>query len=260
MNNNDMNMNHGRFVWHDLMTPDVKKSSEFYKNLMNWTITETTMNNGTYHMINVGDKKIGGFMQMEHNDTHHHPYWMGYVGVEDVDTATNAVTHHGGKIHMHPTTIPGIGRYSVVTDPTGGALSMIHEERPQHFDEKPMTTIGTFCWDELMTPNMEEAVKFYGNILPWTPMTDTPHTMDDYTVMKQHGTHTAAGVYNNTEHDHASWLAHILVDDLSAHMHKATELGAKIIMNETAVAGMGKFAILTDPVGAMFAMFEHTGK
>ena len=53
------------------------------------------------------------------------PHWMSYVSVSDVDASATKVTELGGTIIVPPTDIPDVGRFSVLTDPTGSAISII---------------------------------------------------------------------------------------------------------------------------------------
>jgi len=50
---------------------------------------------------------------------------MVYIAVDDVDASVAKVEELGGKIHRPPTDIPGVGRFSIIADPTGAVLSLI---------------------------------------------------------------------------------------------------------------------------------------
>ena len=50
------------------------------------------------------------------------PGWIGYIGVEDVDAATEGVRLAGGPSTGAPADIPDIGRFSVVADPQGAVF------------------------------------------------------------------------------------------------------------------------------------------
>src|SRR5205085_1242665 len=52
------------------------------------------------------------------------------------------------------------------------------------------------------------------------------------------------------------WLAYVGVDDIAASLRKARELGAKVVMDRTPVGDFGVMAILDDPTGATFALWE----
>jgi predicted enzyme related to lactoylglutathione lyase len=52
-------------------------------------------------------------------------HWMSYVAVTDVDATAQRVEELGGKICVPPTDIPKVGRFCVITDPTGATISLI---------------------------------------------------------------------------------------------------------------------------------------
>ena len=45
------------------------------------------------------------------------PNWACYIHASDVDETTHAIRKAGGKVYREPADIPGVGRFSVVTDP-----------------------------------------------------------------------------------------------------------------------------------------------
>ena len=58
------------------------------------------------------------------------------------------------------------------------------------------------------------------------------------------------------------WLSYVLVEDADASANKATELGGKVMMGPFDVPNVGRMAIVHDPTGAVFALFqagEHKG-
>ena len=53
-----------------------------------------------------------------------------------------------------------------------------------------------------------------------------------------------------------NWLVYFAVDDCDAKVKKATELGATVMKPADDIPGVGRFAILTDPQGAAFALIK----
>ena len=49
-------------------------------------------------------------------------YWMAYVYVDDAAVATEKARTLGATICKEVTDIPGVGWFSVITDPTGATL------------------------------------------------------------------------------------------------------------------------------------------
>jgi predicted enzyme related to lactoylglutathione lyase len=52
------------------------------------------------------------------------PNWLSYVIVDSVDASTKKAESLGAKVDVPPTDIPNIGRFSVITDPTGATLGL----------------------------------------------------------------------------------------------------------------------------------------
>ncbi|HET9235574.1 MAG TPA: VOC family protein [Candidatus Eisenbacteria bacterium] len=53
------------------------------------------------------------------------PHWLPYVSVDDPDATMARAKKHGGKAHVEPMDIPGLGRFGVLEDPTGAALAVM---------------------------------------------------------------------------------------------------------------------------------------
>jgi predicted enzyme related to lactoylglutathione lyase len=73
-------------------------------------------------MINVGEGTGGGIMKTVQPDSP--SYWLSYVLVDDIKTATSKARSLGATICKDVTEIPGMGWISVFTDPTGATLAL----------------------------------------------------------------------------------------------------------------------------------------
>ncbi len=119
---------HGVFCWNELNTKDAAASKKFYSELLGWQLVESKDASMPYTEIVVGDQHIGGIYQATAEcgggaDVPSH--WMSYVAVDDVDAAAGRVEELGGTVRVPPTDIPNVGRFSVITDPTGASISLI---------------------------------------------------------------------------------------------------------------------------------------
>lgn len=122
---------HGTFSWCELLTTDVEGAKEFYSALLGWT-TETVVHesfeNGEdleYNLVKVDGTEIGGIMAVPAQAQGMPPAWGTYVTVDDVDAAAVKVQDLGGKVVVPLTDIPGVGRFCVIQDPQGAALTLI---------------------------------------------------------------------------------------------------------------------------------------
>ena len=131
----DATTTHGVFSWNELMTTDPKSAMRFYAELFGWVFETTPMDNGPYHMANVGDTPVAGIMAlpaapgqpgMAANLSLNMPaQWAGYVTVDDVDATASQVERLGGRLLMPATEIPDVGRFAVIQDPQGATLNLI---------------------------------------------------------------------------------------------------------------------------------------
>ena len=115
---------HGHFCWNELLTKDVEATKTFYTKLLGWAATEQPMESGPYVVFKKDDKDVAGLMQTQAEWGDVQPHWMAYITVDDVDASAKQVEELGGKISMPPTDVPSLGRFCVITDPTGATVSL----------------------------------------------------------------------------------------------------------------------------------------
>jgi len=123
--NNYTMPNHGEACWIELASKDVETAKKFYTELLGWQMQQSQTTGFPYSEIQNGGRSIGGMYQMtkEYGDAPTH--WMSYIAVDDVDALAKRVEELGGKVCVPPTDIPNTGRFCIITDPTGGTISLI---------------------------------------------------------------------------------------------------------------------------------------
>jgi predicted enzyme related to lactoylglutathione lyase len=113
-----------------------------------------------------------------------------------------------------------------------------------------------FVHVELMSTDIARSKDFYGKLFDWK-LDDMAMENGAYTMIRV-GEGTGGGMLKNPiPGAPSSWLAYVGVDNLKQAVDKAKSLGARVMKDATEVKGMGWFAILTDPTGAMFALWEQ---
>lgn len=78
---------HGKFVWYELMTTDMKAAEAFYKDIVGWSARDAGMPGMNYTLLSAGDHQVAGLMTMPEGalDMQIPPAWLGYIAVDDVD-------------------------------------------------------------------------------------------------------------------------------------------------------------------------------
>ena len=114
------------------------------------------------------------------------------------------------------------------------------------------TSRGRFVWYDLMTPDPKAAEAFYAKVTGW----GTQPFRDNYTMWTAAGT-PIGGVMGLPEPTTPiGWLAYISVPDIDAAAAQVKSLGGTVIKAPATIPDVGRFAIVTDPQGAMFCLFS----
>lgn len=238
----------GRFVWHELMTPDIAKSKPFYTQLFGWTVEDMDMGGPEpYQVIKFNDEMVGGFVKPQSEDVPVH--WASYVSVEDVDAAAQRAEQHGGQVLHPPMDIP-VGRFAVIQDPQGGALALFKAAQGDD-PEVEAPKLGTFCWDQLNTTDPKAAGAFYGEVFGWKQ-----ESFGDAMTTFKRGERDAASMMAAPDGVPTHWLSYVVVDELEGARDKVPTLGGKVLMDEIPVPGVGRFAVIEDNLGGPLALFE----
>ena len=246
----------GRFVWHDLMTTDAKTSHAYYAALFDWQVEEQDMMGHTYRKITAGPGPIGGIIEEKNIPMSH---WMPYVAVDNVDETAARITEHGGQVCVPPTDIPATGRFAVVGDPLGAFFSIYTGNAESSGFDPDVPVPGRVCWNELWTADPDKAMAFYGAIFGWKDDPTDMGEMGTYHV-QMHGDKQAAGLMKPPADAPSCWCVYFLVEDLEQGAKKAQDLGGKMIVPPTPIPNVGRFSLISDPVGAVFALFEGDAK
>jgi len=110
------------FVHVELMSNDVGKAKSFFGKLFDWKLEDMPMGDSTYTVIKVGEGTGGGIMK---NPMPGAPSaWMAYVVVDDLKRTTDKARSLGATVMKEATEVPGMGSFTIITDPTGAMLGL----------------------------------------------------------------------------------------------------------------------------------------
>jgi uncharacterized protein len=118
---------------------------------------------------------------------------------------------------------------------------------------------GKFVWYELMTTDGAAAAKFYGDVVGWKPQKSPTPNMD-YTLFYA-GAAQVAGAFTLSKEELArgspsAWAGYIATDDVDDAVAQVKAAGGKILHPSDDIPNVGRFAMVTDPQGAAFALFK----
>jgi uncharacterized protein len=119
---------------------------------------------------------------------------------------------------------------------------------------------GSFVRWELMTRSVSEAVSFYQKLLGWGAHDEELADGGHYSHLTQ-GAFRLGGIYAMAEDlaqrpAAAHWLPYLGVASVDAALAEAKELGAKVTAESFDFVDLGRMALLLDPTGAPFGLWE----
>ncbi len=114
----------GRAVVHwELMSKDPAKVSDFYAKIFDWKIQHVPELN--YRVVETGGAGgiNGGILKPEREGP-----WPGnmlfYIDVDDLAAYRKKIVAAGGQIHVEEQQVPGMGSFSLFTDPEGRMMGL----------------------------------------------------------------------------------------------------------------------------------------
>ena len=261
-----MTNKHGDFIWYELLTPDQEATRSFYESVVGWTIDKAPANaaNGMdYRMINSASGPIAGSMTLtaDIQSGGMQPCWLGYITVDNVDDVVEATTAAGGKVHMEPHELDGVGRFAFVADPAGALFYVMKPVPPADDPDASSNSfaateplVGHCAWNELASSDPAAALNFYHDLFGW----EKDGEMDMGPM----------GKYEFLRHDHligavmpkppempvSAWTFYFRVPDIDAAVVKIEEEGGKILQPPIQNPGGDYSMTAIDPHGAQFGL------
>jgi predicted enzyme related to lactoylglutathione lyase len=117
-----------------------------------------------------------------------------------------------------------------------------------------MTNTGRFVWYELLTSDPKAAIAFYTEVVGWktqpfgndyTSFIGPQGGIGGVTVLPEQAKKMGAMPY---------WQANVEVANVDETVEQVKKLGGQVYVVET-VPGIGRFAVIADPQGAVIAVF-----
>ncbi|HYY30602.1 MAG TPA: VOC family protein [Chthoniobacterales bacterium] len=118
---------HGEFSWNELLTTDPAAATKFYTQLFGWTTQDFPMSDFTYTVVKLKGavQGQGGVMPIASHAKGMPPAWFPWVTVDNVEATVKQAVQLGGKVLVEPKDIQEVGRFAVIQDPQGAAITII---------------------------------------------------------------------------------------------------------------------------------------
>jgi hypothetical protein len=245
----------GKPAWIDLSSSDPAASRDFYSKLFGWQVeVNPDPQYGGYAMAKIGGKDVAGIgpkMMPEAPTT-----WSIYIGTDNIDSLAQKVEAAGGKVVAAPMDVGDQGRMAVFADPAGAIISAWQPLAMPAFTSGAANSYG---WAELNARGLGAAVPFYAAVFGWSSRTSPMgEGQPPYTEFLLGQDSVAGGMEMNPSTPPmvpSYWMVYFNVDDVDASYRRALDSGAQEMLAPTDFSG-GRFAILSDPQGAIFGLLK----
>ncbi|MGH2968650.1 MAG: VOC family protein [Solirubrobacteraceae bacterium] len=240
----------GTFCWVDLGTTDAAGAKAFYQRLFGWEAEDMPVGDGAaYTMLRIGGCDVAALYEQGEDERAAGipPHWSSYVSVVDVDEVAARVPGLGGRILADPFDVLDSGRMAVAQDPTGALVSLWQAGR--HFGAGLVNDPGCLTWNDLATPDPDAAAAFYTALLGWEVESQAP----EYSTITNAGSPNG-GIRRETELP-PHWLPYFTAESVERTAAAAREAGGQVLAGGIEVPA-GRLAMILDPQGAPFAVFE----
>lgn len=232
----------GKFIWHDLLTPDPRSAGKFYEELFGWQVEY----GGHYAVVRNGGKLIAGILQVESPDGRSRDgVWLPTVSVADADAAASLAEANGGKILKGPVDMEQRGRAVLISDHQRADLVLLSAKGGDPADTE--AAIGDWLWNEIWTNDPENTEAFYRSVLGYDEMAPG----DDYHVFMHNGKWRAGIRVVHDHKEHMLWVPVVRVADPVATAQRAGELGGVVWVGPDEAPGNGDTALIGDTTGAL---------
>jgi predicted enzyme related to lactoylglutathione lyase len=244
----------GSFSWAELATTDAGAAKTFYTGLFGWSYVDSPAGpDMIYTRVQKGGKDAAALYQLGKEQKGVPPHWNVYFSVASADESASKAKKLGAKALMEPFDVMEYGRMALLQDPQSATFSLW--EPRKHIGAEVMNEPNTACWAELDTTDTESAGKFYTALFGWGTKVGGDYTEFQVAGRSIGGMMKIAKEWGDVP---PNWLVYFSVDDCDAIAGKAQKLGAKTFMPPTDIEKVGRFAVLQDPQGAVFAIIKLT--
>ncbi len=123
----------GQICWRELATKDLAAAKDFYTALFGWNLEQSKVSPGmAYLEIHTDGRAVGGMMEINESWGENPPpsHWNTYIAVDDIADTVVKIEANGGSVRVPPFDAPGVGKISMVADPSGAGFALIQFAMP----------------------------------------------------------------------------------------------------------------------------------
>jgi predicted enzyme related to lactoylglutathione lyase len=246
----------GTFSWTDLSTTDQDSAKAFYGSLFDWQFDEQPVGEDVvYSMALIDGQPVAAIspQPQQQRDAGVPPLWNSYVTVASADAALARARELGATVHADAFDVMDAGRMGVIQDPQG-AFFEVWEPRGS-IGAQIVNAHGALSWNELSSPDLDGSARFYEALFGWKTQAMEGMPMDYRVITRADGGSNGGMTEPMAPGVPAHWLVYFGTEQLNVSAEKAGALGGKVMAGPMDI-GAGQIAVLSDPQGAVFALYS----
>ncbi len=247
----------GKFVYAELITPDLRTAERFYSGLFGWTFRDVAPAPHTFTEALLDGQQVAGVLQrpMPAGGARS-PAWLGFISVSNVQATARAATQNGAKLLYGPRSFPDLGRAAVLRDPQGAVFAVLSSFSGDPADIEAVD--GGWIWSSLITSDPQSDAAFYRAVFGYD-IYDMSQSGEAKHIILASDSYARASVNPFPASQPGGpprWLNYIRVEDVAAAAGKVPSLGGRILLPPKVDRDGDMIAIAADPEGAVFGMLQ----
>lgn len=245
----------GEPCWADVTNPDVDAAARFYSQIFGWQADQVPQPEaGGYTMFSRNGKSVAAASAPAPGQEDVPPHWTVYLAAGDVDEIAGRIGSAGGSVFMDPFDVFDAGRMTVAADPAGAVFGVW--QAGTHVGAELRGEPGTMNWAEVQTRNRAAAQPFYEQVFGYeTDSMPVPDGGMEYVLFKVAGRPVAGLIEIQPDWGPdvpSNWSVVFEVEDCDATVARVQQLGGSVLAEPHTLEGVGRFAVVADPWGAVF--------
>ncbi|OKK18148.1 hydrolase [Streptomyces sp. CB00455] len=252
----------GAPCWVDAMFTDVEGAKSFYGEVLGWTFGESSSEYGNYTQAYSGGKAVAAVVPpMPGADAP--SQWCLYFASPDAAATAEKIKSAGGELLMEPMQVGTFGTMLIAKEPSGAVFGVWQPGGHKGFEKQGEP--GAYCWAEVFTRDPAAADAFLPKVFPYGEQQmetgDDPETAGmDFKVFSLGGPESPVlgrmKMGDEFPPQVPSYVqVYFAVPDCDEAVAKTQERGGRLHFGPMD-SPFGRFAAVTDPQGAAFAVID----
>lgn len=252
----------GAPCWVDAMFTDVEGAKTFYADVLGWTFGESSTEYGNYTQAYSDGKAVAAVVPpMPGGDTH--SQWCLYFASPDAAATAEKIKAAGGELLMEPMQVGTFGTMAIAKEPSGAVFGVWQPGDHKGFEK--IGESGAYAWAEVFTRDPDKADAFLPEVFPYESQQmeagDDPEMAGmDFKVFSLGGKDNAVLGRMKMDKDFPPQMPPYIqiyfgVPNCDEAVAKTQAHGGKLHFGPMD-SPFGRFAAVTDPQGAAFAVID----